>query len=228
MVIYNVWLSSIRKKRQSYFARKEKSVGAIAEELNVSKSSVSTWCRDIKLTITQKRFLKKNSSDAGNKGRMIGAEMNRQKRLDSIGLYESQGRKEIGNLSKRDLTMLATALFWAEGAKTGSRFIFINSDPNMILLIFRYLTQVLKVDPSRISATVQINRIHEKRIDTVLNFWATILKLPRERLGTPYYIDAIPKKNYDNYDSYNGILRLRVSNGSGLQYKLLGYISALK
>jgi hypothetical protein len=154
--------------------------------------------------------------------------MNRQKRIDSLESYKLDGVKEINTLSKRDLTLLAIALFWAEGAKSGSRFIFINSDPDMILLMVRYLTEVLKVDPLRISATVQINRVHEYRIDSVYQFWSSLLKLPRERLGKPYYIEIKPKKVYENQSTYNGILRLRVSNGASLQYKLLGYISALR
>jgi hypothetical protein len=122
----------------------------------------------------------------------------------------------------------ATALFWAEGAKTGSRFIFINSDPDMVLLMMHYLTKVLKIDRSQISATIQINRVHEKRIESVYKFWSELLELPKERLGNPYYINIVPKKKCENHDSYNGILRLLVSNGASLQYKLLGYISALK
>lgn len=222
-------MAKFEKRREAHLLRRQgKSIGTIAEQLNVSKSSVSLWCRETKLTAAQQRQLEKNSFEAGNKGRMIGAATNRQKRLDSVQEHESQGRKEIGTLTKRDLTVLATALFWAEGAKTGSRFIFVNSDPDMILLMLRYLTEVLEVDTSRISATIQINRVHEKRIESVYRFWSDLLRLPKEKFGQPYYIEVVPKKKYDNHDSYKGILRLRVSNGAGLQYKLLGYISALK
>ncbi len=222
-------MAKFEKREAAHMLRKKgKSIGEIAQELGVSKSSVSVWCRDVALTIAQKERLNKNSFTAGNKGRMLGAEMNRQKRINSLRSFEVSGREEIGKLSNRDLTMLATALFWAEGAKTGSRFIFINSDPDMILIMVRYLIEVLKVEPLRISATVQINRVHEYRIDSVRQFWSSILKLPKERFGETYYVEAIPKKKYENHDSYNGILRLRVNNGASLQYKLLGYISALR
>lgn len=216
------------KEKAQALRRRGVSIGSIAQQLSVSKGSVSLWCRDIELTTAQQKRLHKNSVEAGNKGRMVGAEMNKQKRLSSIKSHETQGRIEIGKLSDRDLTIAATSLFWAEGAKTGSRFIFINSDPDMIMLVARYLTKVLKIDHSRISATIQINRVHEKRIEAVYNFWSELLELPKERLGNPYYINVAPKKKYANHDSYNGILRLRVSNGASLQYKLLGYISALR
>lgn len=222
-------MSRFEEKRIAHTLRKQgRSITSIAKQLGVSKSSVSLWCRDIKLTSIQQQRLKQNSFDAGNKGRIIGAEINRQKRLNSIELYKKQGQIEIGELSDRDLTMLATALFWAEGAKTGSRFIFINSDPSMIVLMVHYLTKVLKIDRERITATIQINHIHKNRIESVYDFWSSLLKLPIEHFGKPYYINVVPKKKYQNHDLYNGILRLRVNRGSGLQYKLLGYINALK
>ncbi|MEK7462132.1 MAG: hypothetical protein AAB618_00990 [Patescibacteria group bacterium] len=222
-------MAKFDKRREAYELRKLGfSINNIAAQLGVSKSSVSVWCRDLILTKTQQQRLKQNSYEAGHKGRLIGAEMNRQKRLSSIKSYEEKARLEIGNLTNRDLTVLATALFWAEGAKTGSRFVFINSDPDMILIVMKYLTKVLKIERSQINATIQINRIHEKRIEEIYYFWCSLLQIPRDQLGRPYYIDVVPKKEYENQNSYKGILRLRVNNGASLQYKLLGYISALR
>jgi transposase-like protein len=222
-------MAKFEERARAHSLRKQgRSISDIAEQLGVSKSSVSVWCRDVELTLTQKEHLHRRSVLAGNKGRIIGAEMNKQKRLNAVKLTEMQGIMEVGKLSDRDLMIAASALFWAEGAKSGSRFVFINSDPDMVLLMMRYLTEVLKIDRSRISATVQINRVHEKRIKSVYRFWSDLLDLPKESFGRPYYINVKPKKIYKNHESYYGILRLRVSNGTSLQYKLLGYISALK
>jgi len=217
------------KKLQAHALRRRgKSVGDIAFKLGVSKSTASLWCREIELTSTQQERLRANAIAAGHRGRLIGTQKNRQKRLDAIQLSKDLGKREIGKLTKRDLTILAAALFWAEGAKTGSRFMFVNSDPSMVLCMYKYLSEVEKIEPNRLSMTVQINRIHEKRIHKVFRFWSSLLEIPLRQFGKPYYIDVTPKKVYANYDSYYGIARLRVRGGASLQYKLLGYIDALQ
>jgi predicted transcriptional regulator len=222
-------MSKFEKRMLSHELRKKGlSINVIANKLNVSKNSVSLWCRDIPLTKEQRKNLEENTRLAGNVGRMIGAEVNRQKRLANLKKYNERGKDEIGRLSKRDLTLLAAALFWAEGAKTGSRFVFVNSDPGMILLMKRYLIEVEKVESSRIFVTVQINRIHEQRIEIVNKFWMDLLQLPKNQFGKVYYIGVVPKKKYENHEEYYGILRITVRNGASLQYKLLGYINALK
>lgn len=222
-------MAKFEERQKAHRLRKKgNSIKAIAAKLGVSKSTVSLWCRDIVLTTKQIEQLKANAISAGHRGRMIGTQRNQQKRLDEIQNYELSGKKEIGKMTKRDLIILASALFWAEGAKTGSRFMFINSDPNMILCIYRYLMTVEKISPDRLFLTVQINRIHEPRIQKVIKFWSELLDLPRQQIGKPYYIDVVPRKQYQNYESYYGIARLAVRGGSSLQYKLLGYINAFR
>ncbi|MCA9363452.1 hypothetical protein KC851_03975 [Candidatus Kaiserbacteria bacterium] len=222
-------MAKYEKRLEAHKLRKSGlSIIAIAKELNVAKSSVSLWCRDLELTKKQRERLRQNSIQAGHRGRMIGALKNKQKRIDEQEHYRRLGKKEIGELSNRDLTIIAASLFWAEGAKTGSRFTFINSDPDMILCMYRFVTEVLKIEKSRILVTIQINKIHESRIHKVLGFWSSLLGLPRSQFGKPYYVNVPPKKKYNNHETYYGIARLRVNNGASLQYKLLGYISALK
>ncbi|MEX2341255.1 MAG: hypothetical protein WD605_02975 [Candidatus Paceibacterota bacterium] len=208
--------------------RRGKSIIEIANNLKVSKSTASLWCREIKLTDKQLERLNASKIAGGHKGRMIGAGVNKQRRLDAIQLGVTEGEKQVGKLFDRDLTMLAVALFWAEGAKTGSRFMFINSDPEMILCMYRYLREVEGIDNERFHVTIQINRVHEERIQKILKFWSKLLSLPLHQFSKPYYVNVIPKKIYENHDTYYGIARLGVRGGSSLQYKLLGYIDALK
>jgi hypothetical protein len=204
------------------------SIGQIATQLKVSKGSVSLWCRDISLTEKQAQRLHLNSVRAGHAGRLRGALKNKQQRIERIESLRRLAQDDVGVLSKRDLLLIAVALFWAEGAKSGSRFMFVNSDPAMILCMYRYVIEVEKVDPKDIFVRIQINRIHEPRIRSVLKFWRTLLNLSAEQFGTPYYIQALSKKVYENHSSYFGIARLGVRKGTILQYKLLGYIDALK
>lgn len=78
-------MSKGKEKLQALqFRRKGESITDIANKLNVSKGVVSLWCQEIVLTTSQKKKLKKKQNEAGHSGRMLGAHMNMQKRLDAI------------------------------------------------------------------------------------------------------------------------------------------------
>jgi|SRR3989338_71860 len=204
------------------------SISTIAKRVGVSKSSVSLWCRNITLTNGQKEKLLANMVKGGHAGRMIGADINRQRKLRLLEAYKEDGLKTVDRLSNRDLLVAGTCLYWAEGSKTDNRLIFVNSDPKMILLACRYMREILGIKKDLIRITIQINRIHEGRIGEVQNFWSKLLGLPLNQFGKPYYINILPKKVYSNYNEYYGIARLRVLKSSRLQYKVLGLIEAFK
>lgn len=206
------------------------SIVVIAKELLVAKSSVSKWCRDIELSEEQFEKLRKNSGISLSTGQRMGAEVNKRKRLDAIQSAEVWARNVVKNISNRELILIATALYWCEGSKTDStsRFLFANSDPNMIVLMRNALVQVMGVSSDDIVCSIQINRIHEKRIDTVLSFWKKLLDLEDSQLRKPYFVNTKVSKVYENYDNYFGVCRLVVRKSKPLKYKILGLINALK
>lgn len=204
------------------------SIGKISKHLSVSKSSVSLWCDGIILTSKQKDRIKWYVIKSGTKGRMLGAEMNRQKRLNSISQHKKIAKEIIGKMSQRDLLISGISLYWAEGAKTDRRFIFINSDPTMILVMVRFIIEVLKVKKEDIRFTIQINSIHKRRSEKVLDYWLKLLDVDFSQFTKTYYIHTNLKKRYINHDNYFGILRVQVLKGSQFQYRVLGLIDAIK
>ncbi len=209
--------------------RKGFSITEISKKLKVSKSTISLWCRDIVLTKYQRKNLARKMKEAGYNGRIKGGLVNRQKRLNTIDDEFKRAEQDIGCLSERDLLVAGTALYWAEGAKTSttSGFSFMNSDPKMILIMKRFLTDNIGVSNKDIVCTVQINKIHQERIGRVLKYWASLLELPIEQFNTPYYVNVVPKKIYENHDSYYGVLRLKVKKSSKLKYYTLGLIKSM-
>ncbi|OGI63995.1 hypothetical protein A2733_01035 [Candidatus Nomurabacteria bacterium RIFCSPHIGHO2_01_FULL_40_20] len=219
-----------KRSKAQLMREKGISIIVIARKLGVSKSSVSAWCRDIILTEEQFEKLRKNIGISQKTGQRMGAETNKKKRLNAINLADIWGKKMVKKISKRELLLIATALYWSEGAKTDStsRFMFANSDPNMILLMKNILIQVMEVAPSDIVCGIQINRIHEKRIRKVLIFWKKLLELRDSQLNKPYFVNTKVNKVYENYDNYFGVCRLFVRRSKNLKYKMLGLIKAVK
>ncbi len=203
------------------------SILEIARKFGVAKSTVSLWCRDILLSDAQKNNLLQTKSLAVSRGRLLGAETNRLKRVVVIEEGKKWAKSTIVSLSKRDLLIAGIALYWAEGSKTDRRFIFVNSDPAMILLMYKWLKSVFQIEKEAFMPRLSINEIHKPRVHKVLEFWSNLLELPVAQFGNPWYIKAKVHKVYDNYDTYYGILRLGMRDAAPFKYKMLSLISLL-
>jgi len=224
-------MSKFDKKIKAHKLRKQGlSINVIAKKLNVSKSTTSVWCSTVVLTTKQKEKLAKNQAAAGFQGRVKGAVFQRQRKIDNIEFYNEKAGRTIGTLSNRDLLLAGVSLFWAEGSKSDSTtgFVFVNSDPQMILFMKKFLREILFTKDEDLICTIQINKVHEPRILKILSFWSTLLELPLSQFNKPYYVNIRPKKVYENYDSYYGVLRLKVKKSTNYKYYMLGLIAALK
>lgn len=217
-------------KLQAYkLRRKGMSVGAIAKQLAVSKGSVSLWCRDVQLTDAQQKQLIKNKIKGGHAGRLIGSEMNHQKKLKSISEAHTEAIQRIKALSTRDILMLGIGLYWGEGVKaSASATAMVNSDPAIILFAKRWFEECLGVESERFSPYIYISDIHRPRSKKIIRFWASHLGLPIEQFHEIVFLATKRKKLYENHDSYYGVLALRVSKGTYLKYRILGLIDACK
>ncbi len=208
--------------------RNGESIGDIAKLLDVSKGTVSRWCSDLKLTKKQENRLREKVRKAGHYGRQKGAEMNKRKKIERINLFRVLAKKNYSRINKRELNLIITALYWAEGSKTRPRFSFSNSDPDMIKLVAHWLEVIEGISKNDLVVRVHINQVHRDRIEKVLKFWSSLLELPVSHFKPTSFIKTSSKKIYSNHDSYYGVLVLRVRRSSDLVYKMLGQIDVLR
>lgn len=209
--------------------KKGVSICEISRRMDISKGTISLWCGDLKLTKKQKDKIFRKMVKSGHRGRIIGAEMNHKKKLDNIEYFKNKGIIEVGKLSKRDLMLIGASLYWAEGSKKGSGgFSFVNSDPEMIKIIYLWIKQILGVPKSDLIVRIAINEIHKQRMSKVLNFWSNLLELQADCFRNTFFIKNRQKKVYDNYENYYGTLVIRISKGTLLKYKILGIIEGVK
>jgi len=218
------------KKQQAREMRiKGDSILTISKKLGVSKSSVSIWCEDIKLTTEQVLKLDKNRYKAGESGRLLGTLANKNKKIESIKRASKEAGEIIGHLNRRDTVVASIALYWAEGSKSTltTGFQFINSDPDMIIFIKKFL-KILGVKNEDMFCTIQINIVHKPRINEVLKFWKNLLEFKNDQIRNPSFIISKNKKVYENHDRYYGICRLQVKKSTFLKYKMIELIKVLK
>lgn len=221
-------MAKFKKRLKAHrLRRKGLSIKSIAEKLDVSKSTASIWCRDMKLTKKEEKRLLKNAVVAGHKGRIMGAETNRRKKQKIIDFYKKSAIKSMGVLSDRDILIAGTALYWGEGSKSG-KLAFSNSDPIMIKFMFKWFQKIMGVKKNDFMPRIFINEMHKPRIEKVLSFWSSWLKLPKKQFGNPAFIKTPQRKIYENYEYYYGILSIRIRKSMNLQYRIFGLINALK
>lgn len=207
--------------------RKGRSIKEIAEEVGVSPRTISGWVRDIVLTESQKQTLRDNQIAAGHRGRMMGAEMNRNKKLERIDSARTDAVTLIPSLTPEALFYIGLGLYWGEGSKTESSSLAVtNSDPQVIRLMSRWFIECLEIGKERFMPRVFISDTHRDREEIILKFWAKELDIPSTQFRKTVFLDK-GKKIYENRDSYYGVLALRVAKGGDIRHKILACIARI-
>lgn len=217
---------SLQKIKARGFRKEGRSINEIAKTLGVSKGTVSLWCSDIALTKTQIDNLHEKMRIGGYKGRLLGASIQKERRLKKIQYFKDNAPKEIGRINKRDLLMVGLGLHLGEGNKVKNQFQFTNSNPEILKATIRWLRS-LGIKNERLYCSVLVNEIHKNRVWEIENKWSQILNIPKTQFNKTVLIKAVNKKIYENNDEHLGTIVLRVSKSSDLQYRVLGLSGAL-
>lgn len=219
---------SIKQIKARKLRKKGESIKQIARILGVSKSSASLWCRNIELTKKQIERLHENMIMGSYSGRMKGARMQKERKEEKIKYYLKSGAKDIGALNDRELFIAGLGLYWGEGNKKTGGVRFCNSSPLIIKFIIKWFLQILKVDIQRFCIYININRIHKKRKNEVLNFWINLTDIPAEQFRKIIFIKSKNKKVYENFGDHYGTLDIRVLKSTYLLYQIRGWLRALE
>lgn len=149
----------------------------IAATLDVSVGSAFEWTRDIELTPEQKAHNLKGPGGPHNAERIRRAGASWSK-----GCRTARARcQEDGRAAARERDLLHQAgcmLYWAEGSKTRNTIKFTNSDPQMVLLFRRFLTDALAIEFDEIVMTLNVYTNNGLTIEEIERYWLDLLDLP--------------------------------------------------
>ncbi len=223
-------MANILQKNKAIKLRKEgRSISEISNSLNVPKSTIGVWCRNIKLGKKQIERLAERQISGSYKGRMIFLEKIRKERLLQTENLKKKGLKELGVISNRDLFVSGIAFYISEGATSDctEEVSFTNSDFKTVLFMKRWFSEICGVTNDRFIIQVRINKAHKYRIKTVENYWSKILNIPKNQLTKTILIKSKLKKVYPKNRHYNGTIRLKVKRGTELRRRINGWIEGL-
>ena len=204
------------------------SIKVIAKLLEVSPSSASTWCKDIKLTEEQVTLLEKRARDPHYGRRLSYSLAQQKKRLNKIKRLKKEGIKEVGRIENRELFLTGIALYWAEGFKKDSQAGFANSDPAMIKFFLKWLKDCFGYLEGDLIFRVTVNKSHENRIKEIENYWSSMVNVSVSSFQKPFYQNVVWKKVYENPNEYFGVLRIKVRKSTDFLRKIHGWIEGLR
>lgn len=149
----------------------------IAEKLQVAKSSVSLWVRDIELTDDQKKHLQNLNPVYNNQCK--GAKARKEEALKKRQEWHFLGREDG---QKKDLLhAMGCMLYWAEGTKSRNRLTFGNTDPNMLQLFKKFLA-LYGLENKDITIRINCHLNNGLTVEQIEHYWLKELDLPKSCL----------------------------------------------
>ena len=218
---------SKEKLKARQLRKRGESIKKIAKILKVSSSSVSLWCRDIQLTDKQIKNLRKRQTDPFY-GKRLEYFLKKKKEFEEkVLILKNQGIKEIGSLSKREILLIGTALYWGEGFKKDHLVGLASSDVNISRFFIYWLNKCFDISYKDLILRVTANISYKNNIDDLQEFWSEKLRIPLSQFSKPYFQKTKWKKEYENKKLYHGVLRIKARRSIDLLRKIFGYIEGI-
>jgi AcrR family transcriptional regulator len=166
--------SEARQEARRLRAADGMSIRAIAERLDVSKSSVSLWVRDIALTAEQEAALQAN--DPVRNGRLIGTQVYQERCRRRRHEAQEHGRAlaRAGDPVHRGGCML----YWAEGSKTRNCVQLVNADADLLETFLDFLRTCYAVPNQAVTFAVNCFLGNGLSLEEIEAWWLDRLSLP--------------------------------------------------
>ncbi|MFA6006197.1 MAG: hypothetical protein WC764_00475 [Candidatus Paceibacterota bacterium] len=222
-------IDSTIHERAVALRRQGKSYSEIRKVIPVAKSTLTEWFVDVGLSKRQKQIF----TEKRRAGQRRGAAARKAKRVRIQTEIIELARTEIGKLSDRDLLIIGTCLYWAEGSKekeysAGSGLKFSNSDWRMVKVFILFLKFILRLDNNEIKYELYLHNAKRDDLEKILNFWCNRLKLPVGSITHIYYKKGNPKTKRRNVgEEYVGVLRVCPKSSSHLVRRIAGWTEGI-
>jgi hypothetical protein len=198
----------------------------IVARLDVSKSSVSLWVRDLPgpPRVAPEECGKRT---AERMRRYWTTE--RRVRAAKRTAASDAASASIGGLTDREILIAGSVAYWCEGAKSkphrrSDRVVFINSDPDLIRFFLCFL-DATGTARTRLSFRIYIHDSAD--VGTAQRFWLEVTEATADQFLTPLLKRHNPKTVRKNVgEDYHGCLRVDVHRSADLYRKIQGWAAS--
>lgn len=201
------------------------SLSEIQEKIRVSKSTLSLWCREVKMTKRSLKRLDKRKSEGSKKGRALGRQKNINKRIEEIKLQQRIGRETVGKLSRRDAFVIGIALYAAEGGKKGKHISFANTDPEIIKFMMEWFRTFCRIPDDKFRGAIWIHQNLDA--EKAKNYWSRLTKIPLSQFHKTYMAEnKTESKKIRKTKHEFGVFSIRICNLKTLRL-IMGWMSGI-
>jgi hypothetical protein len=151
---------------------------AICEELDVSRASVSVWCRDIPVPFGEWTRRLRAPESGRKKGTLQLAKEAEIERL------RAEGRDRLADLTEREHLVAGLMLYAGEGAKGGSTVKVANTNPLLVGFFCGWLRRHFDIDESRLRFCVYLHEGLD--LDAAVEHWSLVTGIPSSQTTKPY------------------------------------------
>lgn len=200
------------------------SYNVIAKRLGVGKSTLSHWLREIpyepnKTVIERIRLGPARS--AANKAR---------RKLEHIRSLRAEGRRQIGEISDRDLLLLGLGLYMGEGTKLYEDVRIVNSDPQVIRVAMEWFRRSCGVPNQNFAVVVHV--YPDSSPTASVRYWARVIGVPQGQFEKVQVDRRLNKSRRKRRQLPYGTAHVRVYGrgdsrfGVALHRRIMGWIEA--
>ena len=180
------------------------SIDAIAQSLEISKSTASLWVRDISLSNEERTLL-------SNQKKLSRSEVGANRRLqtqNNLQSFHTEAVAIVSDLSNpvRTELLVCAMIYWCEGSKSknDSEFTFTNSDPFLVATFLSLFRRCFPVDESRFRVLMQLHEYHNE--SRQLRFWSQTTRIPTQQFLKTY---SKPHTGKNKREGYMGCIHIK-------------------
>lgn len=176
----------LEKRKVIELRKTGKSYSEIKKLINVSKSSLSLWLRDVILTDEQIHGLRMKKLRAVERYKE-SMRIRKEKRLKE---YYKDQKKRFLPLSKNEEFVAGLFLYWGEGNKASSSSISVsNTDPSVIKFAYYWMRNCLNIPENKIFVLLHLYK--DMDIVRETNYWSKEIGIEKSQFKHPYIKDSL-------------------------------------
>jgi transcriptional regulator with XRE-family HTH domain len=217
-------LLSIKERARDY-REKGYSYNMISEKLGLAKSTLSDWLKEIPYK-PNREVLKRIVL-----GRLKSAQFKHNQRIADITKRKELAKKELGEITKRDLWLLGIGLYMGEGMKLQESVRIINSDPEIIKIALKWFREICGLENENFTPSAHI--YPDNNINLTINYWSKITHIPKEQFCKTQIDKRKNKSGKKKRKLPYGTLHLQIKScgkkefGRSLHRRIMGWIETL-
>ncbi len=148
-------------------------------KINIPKSTLSSWCQNVKLPSWYGKKIKELNNRNFSKAQKMAWASNRKKREDFLESVKGEAIKNVSHLDEANLKIILATLYLGEGAKWEghSGLMLGSSNPNIILLYILLLNRCYGIKLQQLKCRICYRA--DQNIKKLESFWSKITGISR-------------------------------------------------